>query len=240
MTLSTCLLLALAAREPLPIPGWTPPARAEATSPTPAEATPLSPSSTQPSPPPEPPAVEAPSTVEASRPAVRKEDDAVPPSIESRRVGLTLGVGALVLSPSLELEVAPWDHVSLYLGGELSATRLGFGAQAGVRLRPMRGLLGPFLDLHVRVAQYAGFLHLLPSVVERGSPGVMLGFSLSSKSGFLFSAGMGLSLLAEVTETRYVVSSRSTGFLPIPSIDAFSTTKVAPVPELRLNVGWAL
>lgn len=211
ITLST-----LAAREPLKVPGWVPPAPAE--------------KKAEPAPEPEP-----------------KRDDGVvvlgplpEKSPADRRVGLSTGIGLLALSPSIELEVAPMNHVSFYAGGEFSALRLGSAGQVGFRLRPMEGLVGPFLDLHVRFSRYQGLLNLLPEVSETGSPGAMFGFTLVSQQGFTFSAGVGASFLATTIETRYSLTARETAFAPIPQVDSSTTTKLGPIPELRLNVGVAL
>lgn len=221
-SMNTLLILTLlAAREPLKIPGWTPPPPAEKK----AEAT-------------EPPAPKPDDGVVALEPVV--EPSPVEKSPAERRMALSTGIGLLVLSPSLELEVAPMNHLSFYAGGELSAIRLGYAGQAGFRLRPMKGLIGPFLDLHVRFSRYQGLFNLIPEVSETGSPGAMLGFTLIAQHGFLFSAGVGASFLATTTETRYAVTSGSTGYFPIPRLDVFSTTKVGPTPEVRINLGFAL
>lgn len=68
----------------------------------------------------------------------------------------------------------------------------------------------------------------------------MFGFTLVSQQGFTFSAGVGASFLAKTTETRYQLTTRDTAFVPLPQVDSASTTKIGPVPELRLNVGVAL
>ncbi|MER2566990.1 MAG: hypothetical protein ABTQ32_40060 [Myxococcaceae bacterium] len=211
MALST-----LAAREPLKVPGWTPPAPVE------KKAEPL-----------EAPAPKPDEGVVFLAPLAEK-------SPAERRVGLSTGVGVLALSPSLELEIAPMNHLSLYAGGEFSALRLGYAGQVGFRLRPMEGLIGPFLDLHVRFSRFQSLLNLLPEVSETGSPGAMFGFTLVSQQGFTFSAGVGASFLAKTTDTRYQLTTRDTAFVPLPQVDSASTTKIGPVPELRLNVGVAL
>lgn len=210
------LLTLLAAREPLKVPGWTPP----------------------------PPAEKKAEPVDAPAP---KPDDGVvllaplpEKSPAERRVGLSTGIGLLALSPSLELEVAPMNHVSFYAGGEFSALRLGYAGQAGFRLRPMDGLIGPFLDLHVRFSRFQSLLNVLPEVSETGSPGAMFGFTLVSPQGFTFSAGLGASFLAKTTDTRYQLTTRDTPLVPIPQVDSTTTTRVGPIPELRLNVGVAL
>lgn len=211
ITLST-----LAAREPLKVPGWTPPAPAEKKT--------------------EPVATPAPAPddgVVFLAPLAEK-------SPAERRVGLSTGVGVLALSPSLELEVAPMNHFSLYAGGEFSALRLGYAGQVGFRLRPMNGLIGPFLDLHVRFSRFQGLANLLPEVSETGSPGAMFGFTLVSQQGFTFSAGLGASFFAKTAETRYALTTHDTPLLPLPQLDSTTTTKVGPVPELRINVGVAL
>ncbi|MBL8921451.1 MAG: hypothetical protein JNJ54_21505 [Myxococcaceae bacterium] len=226
MTLTTfALLTLLAAREPLPIPGWSPPrptAPARASTPTPvaAEAPP-------------PPLVQA--TDET--PGVADEQ-VVPDGPRPRSVALTFGLGALVLSPSLELEVAPWRHVSLYVGGELSALRLGAGGQAGVRLRPLEWLQGPFLDVHVRFARYAGLL-LGPGVEETANPGVMLGFSWVSEGGFVITGGLGVNLFAKTTTTEVRASLASATSFPVPRIELTQHTRIGPALETRLAIGYA-
>ena len=212
ITLST-----LAAREPLKVPGWTPPP----------------PAAKQKAEPIETPAPKPDEGVVFLAPLAEK-------SPGERRVGLSTGIGLLALSPSLELEVAPMNHVSFYAGGEFSAVRLGYAGQVGFRLRPMEGLIGPFLDLHVRFSRFQGLLNLLPEVSETGSPGAMFGFTLVSQQGFTFSAGVGASFLARTTETRYQLTTRDTALAPIPQVDSSTTTKLGPVPELRINVGVAL
>lgn len=221
MTLSTVLLLTLA-RAPLPIAGWNPPA------PTPVpERVVVQPAAAS-----QPPLVqgEPKNTVVAEPPAAEVEP-------ARRHLLLTAGVAALALSPSLELELAPWDHVSLYGGGEFSTVRLGAGGQVGVRLRPMKGLEGPFLDLHVRFSRYAGLGTVVDAVSETGSPGVMAGVTLLSRNGFVASAGLGVSLLATTTTTR---ATQTGTLLSLPTYSTTSTTRFGPVPELRLCVGWAL
>jgi hypothetical protein len=212
ITLST-----LAAREPLKVPGWTPPPPVEKK----AEAAV------------EPPTPKPDEGVVFLAPLAEK-------SPGERRVGLSTGIGLLALSPSLELEIAPMNHLSFYAGGEFSAVRLGYAGQVGFRLRPMEGLIGPFLDLHVRFSRFQGLLNVLPEVSETGSPGAMFGFTLVSQQGFTFSAGVGASFLAKTTETRYQLTTRDTALAPIPQVDSSTTTKLGPVPELRINVGVAL
>lgn len=211
------IITLLAAREPLKVPGWTPPPPAE------KKAEPAV----------EPPAPTPDEGVVFLAPLAEK-------SPADRHVGLSTGIGLLALSPSLELEVAPMNHVSFYAGGEFSAVRLGYAGQVGFRLRPMEGLIGPFLDLHMRFSRFESLLNVLPEISETGSPGAMFGFTLVSQQGFTFSAGLGASFLAKTTETRYALTTRDTPLAPIPQIDSSTTTKVGPVPELRINVGVAL
>ncbi|MCA2979882.1 MAG: hypothetical protein INH41_00865 [Myxococcaceae bacterium] len=215
---TTALLTLLSAREPLPIPGWVPPPRPPETSPAPVEVPPA-------------PLVSA----DVAPPAVAEAG----PVVEEKRrnVAITFGLGALVLSPSIELEVAPWRHVSLYAGGELSVPRLGGAVQAGVRLRPLDWLVGPFLDLHVRFGAFAGLL--TPAVEEVASPGVMGGFTWVSDGGFVVTAGMGVSLLAKTTTTTVTVGSSPTVYVPGLDLKVTQETVTKPSFEMRLAIGHA-
>jgi hypothetical protein len=225
MFFSTLVVITLAAREPLPIPGWTPAqpqARGAAVSTGPT----VAPEAT-------PPLVQA----EEAPPEVVEAPAAQP---EARRnVALTFGLGALVMSPSVELEVAPWRHVSLYAGVEASALQLGGGGQAGVRLRPLDWLEGPFLDVHVRFSRYAGLL-VGPSVEETANPGVMAGFSWVSEGGLVITGGLGLNFFTKTTTTNVRPGLVSGTYFPIPTFDVTRSTRIGPALETRLAIGWAL
>jgi hypothetical protein len=170
-----------------------------------------------------------------SAPALRPERK---PS--ARRVGLTFGAGMVVGSPSMELEVAPIDHVSVYAGAEASLVQLGGGAQVGARLRPLEGLVGPFLDVHLRWSSYAGVLLNGTKVEESFNPGVMAGLSHVTQGGFMVSAGLGVNFLAKQTETKTSIGLKDTPVFPLPTFDTQTSTRVAAQPEVRLQFGWAL
>lgn len=230
MTITTFALLSLlAAREPLPVPGWSPPRPTAA-----ARASSALPPVPEPPAPP-PPLVEA----KDEPPAVGSDAaPAVSDAVRPRNVALTFGLGALVMSPSVELEVAPWRHVSLYAGVEASALQLGGGGQAGVRLRPLDWLQGPFLDVHVRFSRYAGLL-VGPSVEETANPGVMAGFSWVSEGGFVITGGLGLNFFTKTTTTDVRPGVVSSSYFPIPTFDVTRSTRVGPALETRVAIGWA-
>lgn len=224
MPITTFVLLTLvAAREPLPIPGWNPRAAPVAARSEPVAEAPTLPLAE---------ATESPPGVaEAPNPGAASEGPPV------RNVALTFGLGALVMAPSVELEVAPWRHVSLYAGAEASALQLGGGGQAGVRLRPLEWLQGPFLDVHVRFSRYAGLLG--PSVEETANPGVMAGFSWVSEGGFVITGGLGLNCFTKTTTTEVHTSLASSTYFPVPKFDVTHSTRIGPSLETRLALGWA-
>lgn len=158
------------------------------------------------------------------------------PLLERRRVAISLGVGTVIGWPSLELEVLPLHHLGVYVAGELSVLAMGYGAQAGVRLRPLKGLGGPWLDLHLRHSHFAALTFSLDEAV---SPGAMAGFSVQSRGGFLFSAGLGVSFMVRSSQTRYGVGLGGGGYFPVPVLTVSTTSAVGPQPELKLQVGWA-
>ena len=151
-----------------------------------------------------------------------------------RRTGLSFGAAIVAVSPSIELEYAPLEHLSLYVGGDGSALLNGFGAQTGVRLRPTSWLSGPFLDLHVRVSRYQWF-GLGSTFEERPSPGVMLGYTWIERHGLMVSGGLGLSLAVWRTSRELDFSG-----LLSPTPPAAFVPWAGPLPEARLNVGWAI
>lgn len=220
--MSTFVILALLARGPLPVPdaAWSQPATVRAA---------------------EQQRHREEVHARQQQPARPAQGEVVYPApearkVEDRRFGVSLGVGALVGWPSLELEVLPVQHVSGYVAGELSLLAPGYGVQAGVRLRPMEGLVGPWLDVHVRHSHFAS---LTFSIDEALSPGVAAGFSVESKTGFLFSAGLGVSFLAHTTETDFGVRTASVGNFTVPVPTAETSSGDGAVPELKLQVGWA-
>lgn len=218
----TTLLLVLLSRGPLPIPdsAWSKPAEVRAAEQ--QQALERVHAEQQPQP----------ETVAQAAPPV-----SVPRALEDRRIGLSLGVGALIGWPSLEVEVLPVQHVAGYVAGEASLLAPGFGLQAGLRLRPMKGLVGPWLDLHVRHSRFRG---LTFSLEEQLSPGAAAGFSIQSRGGFLFSAGLGASFLVQTKQTRWGVGVAEAGSLMIPFVTADTSSQFGVQPELKLQVGWAI
>lgn len=217
----TVLLLTLLARGPLPIPdsAWSKPAEARA------------------------------EEQQQSLDRVHAEQQAPPPTavqpaapeepgraLEDKRFAISLGVGALIGWPSLEVEVLPVHHLAGYVSGEASILAPGYGVQAGVRLRPMKGLLGPWLDLHVRHSRFEGITF---SLAEDVSPGAAMGFTLQSKAGLVFSAGLGASFLVATSQTRFGVGIADAGFLAVPFIGAVTTREYGVQPELKVQFGWA-
>lgn len=218
----TILILAVLARGPLPIPdsAWSKPAEARAEE--------------------QQEALERVHAEQAQpQPAATVQQapqEAPGRPLEDKRFAISLGVGALIGWPSLEVEVLPVQHVAGYVSGEASIIAPGYGVQAGVRLRPMKGLIGPWLDLHVRHSRFQGIMF---SLAEDVSPGAAMGFSLQSKAGLLFSAGLGASFLVATSQTRWGVGIADAGFLAVPFIGVVTTRQYGVQPELKVQFGWA-
>lgn len=176
--------------------------------------------------------------VSAPPPVVQRKVDAPKPArtAEDRHFAITASASLFIAMPSLELEVLPVNYVSGYVQGQLGILAPGYAVQAGVRVRPMKGLIGPFLDLHVRHSHFEGLTWTLD---EQVSPGVMGGFSLVSRGGFLFSAGVGVTFLAQTSSTHYGVKGVSAGPFVLPVITSKTERDFGAQPELRLNLGYA-
>ncbi len=159
---------------------------------------------------------------------------AAPVDEAPKKTGLSFGAAIVAVSPSIELEYAPLEHLSIYVGGDGSALLNGFGAQAGVRLRPTSWLSGPFLDVHLRVSRYQWF-GLGSTFEEKPSPGMMLGYTWVERHGLMVSGGLGLSLAVWRTSRELDFS----GLLSPTSQKPFEPW-AGPLPEARLNVGWAI
>ncbi len=177
-----------------------------------------------------------PGGVAAPRPASQPQPAPEPaPAGEWRSFAVTFGVAALYLWPSIELEWAFTRHVSAYGGLEGAVFPAGGGGQVGLRLHPLDGVEGPFLDAHLRWSQYDG---IFTSRSELANPGLMFGWTWIRDSGFAFSAGIGCNFAAQVSTTSLSFTS-SGGYVPLPIPSLSSSRETTGQLEARLQLGYA-
>ncbi len=162
------------------------------------------------------------------------------PVAASLGAGLLLMVGHRFLARPYMLATRP--HKCVWCNRFFTAG--GSGARAPQRAVELaQGGALPPLELLACAAHVAPTRRFFAFVDRCRQPlrfGIGLPLGLLLGSLIAFSAGVGASFLAKTTETRYQLTTRDTAFVPLPQVDSASTTKIGPVPELRLNVGVAL
>jgi hypothetical protein len=172
-----------------------------------------------------------------------------------RALALSTSAGLLLGVPLVEVDLRVVPHLSVYGNGEYNLAFDGGALQVGAR-GYLRVFDGPFLDVHVRFAEYKNWLFERKKRSESGNPGVALGWSHLFSNGLVISGSAGLNFLGELREPRYQSSSCGAGsasgvgvglaavvcsvvsLAEGHAVVGYGEPQVGLAPELRLNVGY--